>query len=136
MSRISYSLSRSTSIQDGRRKSGLNIEVTDTFTGTARPVKTLSGGEIFLASLSLALGLSDAVQAYAGVIILDIVLINEGFGSLDSESLDMAINTLIDLQKGGRLVSIISHVAELRERIPVRLAVILGQQDSSIKFHV
>ncbi len=136
MSRGRYSLSRSITVQDGRRKSGLDIEATDTFTGVARPVKTLSGGEIFLASLSLALGLSDIVQSYAGGIRLDTVLIDEGFGSLDSESLDKAINTLIDLQKGGRMVGIISHVAELRERIPTRIEVTPEQRGSSIKIHI
>lgn len=136
MSRGRYSLSRSITVQDGRRKSGLDIEATDTFTGVPRPVKTLSGGEIFLASLALALGLSDVVQSYAGGIRLDTVLIDEGFGSLDSESLDKAINTLIDLQKGGRMVGIISHVAELRERIPTRIEVTPGQRGSSIRIHI
>ena len=136
MSRSRYSLSRAAAVSDARRENGLNIEVTDTFTGAARPVKTLSGGEIFLASLSLALGLSDVVQAYAGGIRLDTILIDEGFGSLDSDSLDMAINTLMDLQRGGRLVGIISHVAELKERIHARLEVIPGQRGSSAVLHV
>ena len=114
----------------------MNIEVTDSFTGVARPVKTLSGGELFLASLSLALGLSDVVQAYAGGIRLDTILVDEGFGTLDSEALDMAIRTLTDLQKGGRLVGIISHVSELRERISARLEVIPGQRGSTTVFHV
>ena len=103
MSRGRYSLSRTGDVLDARRENGLNIEVTDSFTGVARPVKTLSGGELFLASLSLALGLSDVVQAYAGGIRLDTILVDEGFGTLDSEALDMAIRTLTDLQKGGRL---------------------------------
>lgn len=136
MSRSRYSLARAAGVSDARRENGLNIEVTDTFTGASRPVKTLSGGEIFLASLSLALGLSDVVQAYAGGIRLDTILIDEGFGSLDSESLDMAINTLMDLQRGGRLVGIISHVAELKERIHARLEVIPGQRGSSAVLHV
>lgn len=136
MSRSRYSLARAAGVSDARRENGLNIEVTDTFTGAARPVKTLSGGEIFLASLSLALGLSDVVQSYAGGIRLDTILIDEGFGSLDSESLDMAINTLMDLQRGGRLVGIISHVAELKERIHARLEVIPGQRGSSAVLHV
>lgn len=136
MSRGRYSLSRTGDVLDARRENGLNIEVTDSFTGVARPVKTLSGGELFLASLSLALGLSDIVQAYAGGIRLDTILVDEGFGTLDSESLDMAIRTLTDLQKGGRLVGIISHVSELRERITARLEVIPGQRGSKAVFHV
>lgn len=136
MSRGRYSLSRAGDVLDARRENGLNIEVTDSFTGVARPVKTLSGGEIFLASLSLALGLSDVVQAYAGGIHLDTILVDEGFGTLDTEALDMAIRTLTDLQKGGRLVGIISHVGELRERISARLEVIPGQRGSRAIFHV
>lgn len=136
MSRGRYSLSRTGDVLDARRENGLNIEVTDSFTGVARPVKTLSGGEIFLASLSLALGLSDVVQAYAGGIRLDTILVDEGFGTLDTEALDMAIRTLTDLQKGGRLVGIISHVGELRERISARLEVIPGQRGSTAVFHV
>ena len=129
MSRGRYSLSRTGDVLDARRENGLNIEVTDSF-------KTLSGGELFLASLSLALGLSDVVQAYAGGIRLDTILVDEGFGTLDSEALDMAIRTLTDLQKGGRLVGIISHVSELRERISARLEVIPGQRGSTAVFHV
>ena len=136
MSRGRYSLSRTGDVLDARRENGLNIEVADSFTGVARPVKTLSGGELFLASLSLALGLSDVVQAYAGGIRLDTILVDEGFGTLDSEALDMAIRTLTDLQKGGRLVGIISHVSELRERITARLEVIPGQRGSKAVFHV
>ena len=136
MSRGRYSLSRTGDVLDARRENGLNIEVTDSFTGVARPVKTLSGGEIFLASLSLALGLSDVEQAYAGGIHLDTILVDEGFGTLDTEALDMAIRTLTDLQKGGRLVGIISHVGELRERISARLEVIPGQRGSRAIFHV
>lgn len=136
MSRGRYSLSRTGDVLDARRENGLNIEVTDSFTGVARPVKTLSGGEIFLASLSLALGLADVVQAYAGGIRLDTILVDEGFGTLDSEALDMAIRTLTDLQKGGRLVGIISHVGELRERISARLEILPGQRGSTAVFHV
>lgn len=136
MSRGRYNLSRLDEVTDARRESGLNIEVMDSFTGISRPVKTLSGGEIFLASLSLALGLSDVVQAYAGGIRLDTILVDEGFGSLDPESLDMAIRTLTDLQKGGRLVGIISHVAELKERISTRLEITPGPRGSSASFRI
>ena len=136
MSRGRYNLSRIAEVIDARKENGLNLEVMDSFTGLSRPVSTLSGGEIFLASLSLALGLSDVVQAYAGGIKLDTILVDEGFGSLDSEALDMAIKTLTDLQKGGRLVGIISHVSELRERISTRLEITPGTRGSSAKFYI
>jgi len=115
---------------------GLEIEIFDQYTGYARSVATLSGGETFLASLSLALGLADVVQSYAGGIHLDTILVDEGFGTLDPEALDMAIKALIDLQKGGRLVGIISHVPELKERIDARLEVTKGKQGSRAAFHV
>jgi exonuclease SbcC len=94
----------------------------------------LSGGESFLASLSLALGLADVVQAYAGGIHLDTVFVDEGFGSLDPEALDLAFRALVDLQRAGRLVGIISHVPELKERIDVRLEVISTQRGSVTRF--
>lgn len=136
MSRGRYSLHRTDTIIDGRSKNGLNMEIMDSFTGIERPVQTLSGGEMFLASLALALGLSDIIQSYAGGVRLDTILVDEGFGSLDEEALDLAIRTLTDLQKGGRLVGIISHVTELQERIPTRLEVIPSQQGSTAKFHI
>ena len=102
---------------------GLNLEILDAYSGTARPVETLSGGESFLASLSLALGLAAVVKNTAGGIKLDTIFIDEGFGTLDGETLDVAINALTDLQSGGRLVGIISHVDELKRRVPVRLEV-------------
>ena len=105
------------------RKAGLDLEIVDDYTGTARSVETLSGGESFLASLSLALGLAAVVQNNSGGIKLDTIFIDEGFGTLDSEALDFALKTLIELQNGGRLVGIISHVEELKKQIPVRLEV-------------
>ena len=95
----------------------------DDHTGDSRRVTTLSGGEMFLASLSLALGLSDVVQAYSGGIHLDSIFIDEGFGSLDSDTLDQAIDTLVALNKGGRMVGVISHVGELKERIDLGLEI-------------
>jgi len=115
---------------------GLDLEIFDEYTGYSRPVVTLSGGEAFLASLSLALGLADLVQQYSGGIYLDTVFIDEGFGSLDSETLDLAVNTLVDLQSSGRLVGIISHVNELRERIDARLEIVPEACGSITKFVV
>ncbi|WP_454743077.1 AAA family ATPase [Cupriavidus necator] len=123
MSRGRYVLQRVREQGDQRSAGGLDIEVFDYDTGAARPANTLSGGEGFLASLSLALGLADVVQSRAGGIQLDTLFVDEGFGTLDPESLDFAIRTLLDLQQAGRLVGIISHVTELRERIDVRLEV-------------
>lgn len=119
----------------GKVQQGLELEVYDNYTGKCRHVKTLSGGESFKASLSLALGLSDVVQANAGGISLDTIFIDEGFGTLDSESLDNAINSLIELQKGGRLVGIISHVPELKERIEAKLEIKATLEGSSAKFN-
>jgi exonuclease SbcC len=129
-----FELLRSIVIEDKRSHGGLNLEVFDSYTGTKRPVTTLSGGESFLAALSLALGLADIVQSYAGGIRLETIFIDEGFGSLDSEALDLALQTLANLGQGGRLVGIISHVTELRERIDTRLEVIAGKSGSSTRF--
>lgn len=123
MSRRRYQLRRADSPADRRTSGGLNIEVLDAYTGTARPVSTLSGGESFLASLSLALGLSEMVQSRTGGIHLDTIYVDEGFGSLDPDSLELAFQALIDLGVGGRQVGIISHVPELKERIDARLEV-------------
>ena len=102
--------------------------------GKFRHVKTLSGGESFKASLSMALGLSDVVQSYAGGVRLDTMFIDEGFGTLDPESLDHAINCMIDLQNSGRLVGIISHVPELKERIDAQLEVRATTSGSTTQF--
>lgn len=118
------------------RQEGLELEVFDNYTGKARHVKTLSGGESFKASLALALGLADVVQAYAGGISLDTMFVDEGFGTLDPESLDHAVQCLIDLQKSGRLVGIISHVPELKERIDVRLEITPAKEGSKVSFVV
>ena len=108
----------------GRRSQvGLDIDVFDYHNGTKRPVNTLSGGEQFKASLALALGLSDEIQASAGGVRLDTMFIDEGFGSLDSESLSLAIATLQDLTEGNRLVGIISHVEELKNKIDKQIIV-------------
>ena len=131
-----YSLYRSQDIVDARKEQGLGLEIMDAFTGQARAVTTLSGGEIFFTSLSLALGLSDVLESYAGGLHLDTILVDEGFGSLDPETLDSAISALLELQKGGRLVGIISHVAELKERISAQLEIIPTNQGSTTRFRV
>ncbi|MBX9772256.1 MAG: SMC family ATPase, partial [Candidatus Obscuribacterales bacterium] len=136
MSKGRYQLQRMTTRADKRTAGGLDLEVYDTYTGTSRPVATLSGGESFIASLSMALGLADVVQSYAGGVHLETIFVDEGFGSLDPESLDLALRALIDLQQGGRLVGIISHVPELKERIDARLEVIPGRAGSSARFVV
>ena len=136
MSNNRYELYRSDNRESLAAQSGLDMEVLDTYTGKKRHVRTLSGGEGFMASLSLALGLADVVQSYAGGISLDTIFIDEGFGTLDTESLDAAIKTLIDLQQSGRLVGIISHVPELKERIGARLEVTTTQNGSTAAFHV
>ena len=99
------------------------MEVNDFWTGDRRPANTLSGGETFQASLALALGLADTAQAYAGGLRLDTVFVDEGFGTLDADALNEAIRILTDLREGGRLVGIISHVEELRQRIDTRLEI-------------
>ncbi len=134
MSQQRFALVRAGDRRDRRSTGGLDLEVFDAHTGVARPVATLSGGESFLASLSLALGLADVVQSYAGGIRLETIFIDEGFGTLDPEALDMAMRTLEDLQAGGRLVGIISHVPELKERVAARLEVTPGARGSCARF--
>lgn len=130
-----FILKRKEDKSKGTSQQGLELEVYDNYTGKCRHVKTLSGGESFKAALSLALGLSDVVQANAGGISLDTIFIDEGFGTLDSESLDNAISSLIALQKGGRLVGIISHVPELKERIEAKLEIKSSLEGSVAKFN-
>lgn len=133
MSRGRYQLVRSIKGRDGRKTWGLDLAVLDEYTGQERGVATLSGGESFLAALALALGLADVVQAYAGGIHLEAVFVDEGFGSLDPEALDLAIRALTDLHQSGRMVGIISHVPELRECIDSRLEVTGGRSGSTAR---
>ena len=121
---------------DRRRAAGLDLEVLDEFTGEARPVGTLSGGEGFLASLALALALAEVVQRLSGGIRLDAVFIDEGFGTLSPEALDAAIDTLLALREHDRLVGVISHVPELKERIDCRLELIPSKTGSTTRFTV
>jgi exonuclease SbcC len=133
MSKGRYQLLRRQDRTKGNVASGLDLDVEDAYTGKTRPVNTLSGGESFMAALALALGLSDVVQAYAGGIRLDALFIDEGFGSLDPDSLDLAIETLMELRANGRSVGIISHVAELKEQIAQRIDVRPSQAGSKIE---
>ncbi|EGR3149770.1 SMC family ATPase [Vibrio parahaemolyticus] len=123
MSKGRYILARKTEGFKGAAGRGLDLVVEDGYTGKMRDVATLSGGESFMAALALALGLSDVVQSYSGGIRLDTLFIDEGFGSLDPESLDLAIQTLVDLQQTGRMIGVISHVSELKEQMALRIDV-------------
>lgn len=123
MSGGQYELKRRREAENRRSQSGLELDVIDHYNGTERSVKTLSGGESFKASLSLALGLSDEIQSSAGGVKLDTMFVDEGFGSLDGESVDQALRALMGLTEGRRLVGIISHVPELKERIDRRIEV-------------
>ena len=134
MSRNRYSLERSDYTGGGRGKQGLDLAVMDAFTGQSRPANTLSGGETFLASMALALGLADVIQSYAGGIHMDTMFIDEGFGTLDPDTLELAMETLVKLQSSGRLIGMISHVPELKTRIPAHLEVIRGDDGSTAKF--
>ena len=134
MSRSRYSLERSDYTSGGRGKQGLDLAVMDAFTGQSRPANTLSGGETFLASMALALGLADVIQSYAGGIHMDTMFIDEGFGTLDPDTLELAMETLVQLQSSGRLIGMISHVPELKTRLPAHLEVTRGDDGSTAKF--
>jgi exonuclease SbcC len=109
---------------DSRRvRAGLGLQILDDYSGHTRSTRTLSGGESFMASLSLALGLADVVAAEAGGAQLETLFIDEGFGSLDADTLDLVMDTLDDLRAGGRVIGLVSHVEEMRQRIPMRLRV-------------
>jgi len=136
MTKSRYRLERTERRFGGKAAAGLNLEVYDAWTGVARPVATLSGGESFQAALSLALGLAEVVQAHAGGMYLETVFVDEGFGSLDDEALDLAVSALMGLGEDGRLVGIISHVSELRERIDARLEITAGKTGSRAAFRV
>lgn len=123
MSGGQYELKRSETAENNKSQSGLDLSVIDHYNGSERSVKTLSGGEAFKASLSLALGLSDEIQSSAGGIKLDTMFVDEGFGSLDEESLAQAMKALSSLSEGERLVGIISHVGELKEKIDKQIVV-------------
>lgn len=118
-----YSLQHTDALLARGAASGLGLEVMDRYTGQARPPQSLSGGETFLASLALALGLAEVVTGRAGGITLDTLFIDEGFGSLDPETLEIAMRTLDELRQGGRTVGVISHVEAMKDQIPAQLMV-------------
>ncbi len=136
MTQSRYRLLRAEEVGDRRSGSGLDLRVHDAYTGDKRPVSTLSGGEGFMAALSLALGLSDVVQSLSGGRHLETIFIDEGFGSLDPEALDRAMEALSDLRDTGRLVGIISHVSELKQRVSARVEVEQTQEGSSLSTFV
>ncbi|WP_226579172.1 AAA family ATPase [Halobacillus litoralis] len=129
-----YQLIRSDSVAKRGAQSGLDLEVIDHHTGLQRSVRTLSGGEGFKTSLSLALGMADVVQSHAGGVQLDTLFIDEGFGTLDEVSLEQAIDCLRGLQDGNRMLGIISHVPQLKEEIPAKLQIHAGPKGSSVEF--
>jgi exonuclease SbcC len=118
-----FVLLRSDRLEARGKQSGLGLDVYDAYTGQNRDVKSLSGGEKFNASLALALGMTDVIQSHQGGISIEMMFIDEGFGSLDEESLSKAIMTLIDLQKAGRMIGVISHVQELKQAFPAMIEV-------------
>ena len=128
-----YELKRCTAAENRQSQSGLELDVLDHLNGTTRSVKSLSGGESFLASLALALGLSDVIQSGAGGVKLDTMFVDEGFGSLDDQSLNQAMKALMSLTEGERLVGIISHVAELKNRIDKQIVITKDFSGSSAK---
>ncbi|MCM3924743.1 exonuclease, partial [Frankia sp. AiPs1] len=119
--------------RDRRRRAGLGLLVEDAWTGRRRNTRTLSGGETFQAALSLALGLADVVTAEAGGRRMDALFIDEGFGTLDPDSLDEVMTVLDELRSGGRLVGVVSHVADLRQRIPNQIRVVKGTSGSRVE---
>ncbi|WP_225849704.1 AAA family ATPase [Streptomyces sp. HPF1205] len=133
MSSGRYTLAHSDARADRRAKSGLGLVVVDSWTGTERDTSTLSGGETFFASLALALGLADVVTDEAGGTRLDTLFIDEGFGSLDEQTLDEVLDVLDSLRERDRAVGIVSHVADLRHRIPAQLRVVKGRDGSTVR---
>lgn len=132
MTAYRYLLKRKEEKEKNNKASGLDLEIIDNYTGKIRHINTLSGGESFKASLCLALGLAEVVQMNAGGVEIDTLFIDEGFGTLDSESLDSTIEALNSLKKTGRLIGIISHVNELQERIPAKLMITPSKKGSHI----
>ena len=136
MSNDQYQLKRRREAENRQTQSGLELDVIDHYNGTERSVKTLSGGESFKASLSLALGLSDEIQSSAGGVKLDTMFVDEGFGSLDEDSLRQAMNALTDLTEGDRLVGIISHVEGLKKEFDNRQIVVRKEPSGGSRMEI
>ncbi|WP_460460699.1 SbcC/MukB-like Walker B domain-containing protein, partial [Angustibacter peucedani] len=128
-----YALAHTDELARGGARSGLGLQVVDGWTGVARETSTLSGGESFLASLALALGLADVVHAESGGSAIETLFVDEGFGSLDDETLEEVMGVLDGLREGGRAVGIVSHVADLRARIAARVEVRKGRTGSTVR---
>lgn len=126
-----FELRRSDRLETRGKQSGLGLDVYDAYTGQNRDVKTLSGGEKFNASLCLALGMTDVIQSHQGGVTIEMMFIDEGFGSLDEESLHKAVAALVDLQRAGRMIGVISHVQELKEAFPACLEVFKSKEGHS-----
>ena len=123
MSSGRYQLRRSDDGESRRQRTGLTLTVIDRYTGEERSPRSLSGGETFYTSLALALGLADVVRAQAGGVDTDTLFIDEGFGSLDADTLDQVMGVIDDLRERGRVIGIVSHVTDLKDRVPERLEV-------------
>jgi exonuclease SbcC len=128
-----YELRHTDARGKGGGRSGLGLTVVDHWTGQERATATLSGGETFLASLALALGLADVVQAESGGLAIETLFVDEGFGSLDDDTLEMVMAGLDELREGGRAVGLVSHLPELRSRIPSQLHVVRGERGSTVR---
>jgi exonuclease SbcC len=131
-----YALVHSDALERGRVRSGLSLKVVDGWTGVERETSSLSGGESFYTSLALALGLADVVTAESGGATVDTLFVDEGFGSLDEDTLDEVMDVLDGLRSGGRAVGLVSHVADLRRRIPARLEVVKTRAGSRLQSSV
>lgn len=128
-----YTLQHTDARAARNQKSGLGLEVVDEWTGQRRDTSTLSGGESFMASLSLALGLADVVQQEAGGVDIETLFVDEGFGSLDEQALEQVMDALEGLRDGGRVVGLVSHVAEMKQRISSQLQVVKGRNGSTVR---
>ncbi|MFN0282030.1 MAG: SbcC/MukB-like Walker B domain-containing protein, partial [Kineosporiaceae bacterium] len=131
-----FGLVHSDAAEKGVRRTGLGLQVVDEWTGRHRDTASLSGGEAFYTSLALALGLADVVSAEAGGTTIETLFVDEGFGSLDEDTLEEVMDVLDDLRSGGRVVGLVSHVADLRDRMPARLEVVKGRTGSRLRLEV
>jgi exonuclease SbcC len=132
MSSERYSLHHDDSTR-GNSKSGLGLRVRDSWTGKERDTQTLSGGETFMASLALALGLADVISHHSGAVDMQTLFVDEGFGSLDAETLEQVMEALESLRAGGRMIGLVSHVSEMKQRITNRVTVVKTQHGSTIE---